>query len=83
MILISNSRLIPVLDFTSFYNFLISFSMSDAFAFPLLTKKLQCFSEIFASPTAKVWQPDSLINIHAFLPLLFLKVLPPVLIWLG
>ena len=80
MILISNSKLTPVLNLTSFFTLYINASISEAFAFPLFIKKLQCFSDIFASPTLYLSQPDSLINIHAFFLLLFLKVLPPVFI---
>ena len=47
----SNSRLTPNFSFTVFFTLLIKFSISADFAFPLLTKKLQCFSEITASPT--------------------------------
>ena len=55
--------------------------MSADFAFPLLTKKLQCFSEIAASPSLNWSQPDSLINCQAFFSSeKFLKVLPQVLI---
>ena len=77
--LISNSRLTPNFSFT-FFTLLISFSISDDFAFPLFTKKLECF-EITASPTDKSSHPVSLIICQAFLSLLrFLNVLPQVLI---
>ena len=66
IILISNSRLIPVLSVTVFLTLLINFSMSDDFALPLLTKKLQCFLEITASPSKNLSQPVSLISCHAF-----------------
>ena len=68
IILISNSRLIPILCFTACFTFLISFSISDDFAFPLLTKKLQCLFEIIASPTLKFSHPLFLINFQAFFP---------------
>ena len=80
IILISSSRLIPVFSLTLRFTFCISFSMSADFAFPLLTKKLQCFFEITASPSLNSSLPVSLINCHAFLLLAFLKVLPHVLI---
>ena len=54
--------------------------MSADFAFPLLTKKLQCFSEIAASPSLNWSQPDSLLIAGFFSSEKFLKVLPHVLI---
>ena len=35
-----------VFSYTLFFTLVINFSISDDFALPLLTKKLQCFSEI-------------------------------------
>ena len=55
-------------------------------ALPLFTKKLQCFSEIQASPKLLSKGTDSLINSQTFLfvcDLGFLKVLPLVLIRVG
>jgi len=54
----------------------INSSNSFEVAFPLLVKKLQCFSEISALPTLKFSQLESLINSQAFLFFVFLKVLP-------
>ena len=45
IILISKSRLTPDLSLTVF-TLLINFSISEALAFPLFTKKLQCFFDI-------------------------------------
>ena len=82
--MISRSRFIPVLLLTAFFTLSINFSISDEFAFPLFTKKLQCFLEIVASPSLNLSEPVSFINCQAFFSLLrFLKVLPHVLIWLG
>ena len=59
----------------------MNFSISDDLAFPLFTKKLQCFFEIYASPSLNSLHPVSLIIFHAFFSLLkFLNVLPHVLI---
>jgi hypothetical protein len=41
--------------------------MSSNLAFPLLTKKLQCFFEIQASPKDLSRGTDSLINCQTFL----------------
>ena len=65
---------------TLFLTCLIKFSKSVDLAFPLLTKKLQCFSEIYASPTFKPAHPESFISDQALLFSGFLKVLPHVFI---
>ena len=55
-------------------------------AFPLLIKKLQCFSEIAASPNEVFNGTDFCINCQTFscvLSIGFLKVLPPVFIFDG
>ena len=59
---------------------LINPSISCEEAFPLLTKKLQCFSEIFALPKDMSLQFESFINCQAFKFFGFLKVLPQVFI---
>ena len=71
---------VQVLSKTLFFTCSINFSKSSDLAFPLLTKKLQCFWEIWASPTFIPAQPESLISFQAFLFSGFLKVLPQVLI---
>ena len=60
--------------------------MSLNVAFPLLTKKLQCFSEIHASPKLLSNGTDCLISSQTFLfvcEIGFLKVLPLVFILVG
>ena len=60
--------------------------MSLKEALPLLIKKLQCFSEIAASPNDVFNGTDFFINSQTFREVLsngFLKVLPPVLILEG
>ena len=60
--------------------------MSSNLALPLFTKKLQCFSEIHASPNDFSSGTDSLINCQTFFsdcPTGFLKVLPLVFIFVG
>ena len=60
--------------------------MSSNLALPLFTKKLQCFSEIDASPNDFSSGTDSLINCHTFLSVWligFLNVLPLVFILVG
>jgi len=55
--------------------------MSLAVALPVLMRKLQCFSETLAPPTASSAQPAFLISSQAFSPSGFLKVEPAVF-WL-
>ena len=60
--------------------------MSSKEALPVLTKKLQCFFEIDASPKDVSSGTDFFINDQTFsedCSLGFLKVLPPVLIFEG
>ena len=60
--------------------------MSLNVALPLFTKKLQCLSEIYASPKLLSKGTDSLISSHTFFlvcDLGFLKVLPLVFILVG
>ena len=52
----------PVFSLTLALTFLINPSISCEEAFPLLTKKLQCFSEIFALPKDMSLQFESFIN---------------------
>ena len=66
IILISNSRSTPVFILTDFLTLLINFSISAEVAFPLFTKKLQCFFEITASPSLKLSHPVSLMISQAF-----------------
>ena len=83
---ISVSNLIPVSFKTLSDTNSINFFISSNLAFPLLTKKLQCFSEIHASPKDFSSDTDSFINCHTFLSVWligFLKVLPLVLILVG
>ena len=71
---------------TSFDTNSIRLFISLKEALPLFTKKLQCFSEIQASPKLLSKGTDSLINSQTFLfvcDLGFLKVLPLVLILVG
>ena len=51
---------------TLFSTKLINFFISSNVAFPLFTKKFECFSEIQASPNLLSSGTDSLINSHTF-----------------
>jgi len=84
--LISFSSLIPVFLNTLSETKSIKFFISLNLALPLFTKKLQCFSEMHASPNDFSSETDSLINCQTFLSVWsigFLKVLPLVLIFVG
>ncbi len=52
--------------------------MSAALAWPVLMRKLQCFSETMAAPRRKPRQPARSISSQADCPGGFLNVLPPV-----
>jgi len=70
------------LSLTNSINLFISLKV----ALFLFTKKLQCLSEMLASPKVVSKGTDSLINSHAFLLVWligFLNVLPLVLILVG
>jgi hypothetical protein len=82
-ILISHSKLTPCFSFTNFFTSLPRLIKSLALAFPRLIIKLQCFSEICASPIIFPRAPAASINSHAFFSGGFLKVLPPVLARIG
>ena len=56
----------PVFDFTFFLMNLIRFSISSKQAFLLLIRKLQCFSEMAASPKEVFKGTDFLINCQTF-----------------
>ena len=53
-------------------------SRSAALAVPVLTRKLQCFSETLAPPRPSPRHPARSISSQALTPGGFLKVLPPV-----
>ena len=52
--------------------------MSAALALPRFKRKLQCFSETWASPRVRPRQPAESISFQALVPGGFLKVEPPV-----
>ena len=84
--IISKLSLTPVEAKTFSLTKFISFFISLQLALFLFMKKLQCFSEIAASPNLISSGTDDLMSSQTFLFVCskgFLKVLPPVLIFVG
>src|SRR6185369_4463658 len=75
---ISHSRLMWVFASTRRRTSSPSASISALVALPRLSRKLQCFSETWASPIVSPRQPAASTSTHALWPGGFLKVDPPV-----
>ena len=75
---ISHSRVMWVFASTRRRTSSPSASISALVALPRLSRKLQCFSETWASPMRKPRQPAASISAQALWPGGFLKVEPPV-----
>src|ERR1700733_9813888 len=75
---ISQSRVTPVATSTRRRTSSAKPSMSAAVAFPVLIRKLQCFSETTAPPLVRPRQPAASISSHAFIPSGLRNVDPPV-----
>src|SRR5206468_9743060 len=75
---ISHSRLMWVFASSRRRTSSPSASISALVALPRLSRKLQCFSETWASPIVNPRQPAASISAQALWPGGFLKVEPPV-----
>src|SRR3546814_10106440 len=75
---ISHSSSMPLCSLTRRRTSSPSASMSAAVALPRFSRKLQCFSDTWASPTVRPRQPAASISFQALVPGGFLKVEPPV-----